>query len=251
MTLPRFSGGRLGPATSGDMNRVMAAAERVEAMPKGPAAKPAGEQVIFAQLLSEATGQSWENGYKFFDWAEVAAWHTEPNAPWKWKPYAGGLSSTQFIGGPAYAVSLGGAAVGDIVELRRLPVVHGDFGPIGRTWFFVVPLSTAVTVASGRIVSERNNVGVLGLDGYNVQLFAASGGWDTPNGETVFAVNMFEQASGVLAQVDSESPGTKTLLRLPFNTPVGPLHKLPIPYALPENPPIWSFTFPNAFEVVC
>lgn len=249
--LPRFHAGHIGPATFADWNRVMQGIERVENTPVVPKSQNGGGRRFFAQLIHSGSGPTWQAGYEYFEWIQVEARHTEPSAPWSWVPTASGLSSSSFLNGPAYAVSIGGAVVGDIVELARVTVTHGDDLPNGRPWFVVIPLAKDVGVASGRILAKIPPIGSLGLPGYTVTTYSGSSTFDEPSGPVVKAINAFEVASAVQSQVSTQSPGTKTLLDLPTNTPVGPMHKLPIPTGLPNSEAVYLFTFPNAYQVVC
>ncbi len=249
MTLPRFNSGRIGPADYSDWNRVMAAAEEVEAMPRTARSVPKETRPLYAKLTEAIPASSWLLGYSGFKWVEVMASRNEPGAKWEWKALPSGLTWSGFAGGPAYAVSLGGASVGDIVELRRVPSMVGDAGPLGEVWFLVVPMGAAAEVASGVVVGVTSDGDplTLGYAGYivarhqNVEVDLLSA-----NALAVYALNMPEIAAGLQSQVQTESPGTKTLLRLPVGTPVGPMSKMPKP-----GLELWCFSMPNAYEVVC
>lgn len=109
----------------------------------------------------------------------------------------------------------------------------------------------AGAVASGQIVSvtETEDEATLGYQGYIVarhqnvatDLFSASG-------PAIPCVNAFELSGELQDQVQDESPGDKTLLRLPAGTLVGPIVQLPVP---PEVGELWMFTQANAYEVNC
>ena len=106
-------------------------------------------------------------------------------------------------------------------------------------------------VASGQIVSatDAEDEATLGYQGYIVarhqnvatDLFSASG-------PAIPCVNAFELSGELQDQVQDESPGTKTLLRLPAGTLVGPIVQLPVPAEVGE---LWMFSQSNAYGVEC
>lgn len=248
-TIPRFTGGRLGPVGYADMNRVMAATEIVESLDSVQAPVSDRPRPLFAKITGPAPigGPTWTGSELMYQWVEVLPSHSEPAAPWDWVTFSGNLSSTSFVGGDAYAISSSSLATGTIVELRRVSALVGDAAPLGRTWFIAIPIGGAAQTAAGIVLAEQNGVGALGLNGYTVTTFSESGGWTTPTGPSVFAVNDYEYSAALQTQVQTQSPGTKTLLRLPPNTRTGPMRLLPIVH----SPPIWVFSVANAYQVVC
>jgi hypothetical protein len=253
VTLPRFNSGRIGPADYSDWNRVMAAAEEVEAMPHTARSVAKETRPLYAKLTEAIPTSSWLLGYSGFKWVEVMASRNEPGAKWEWKALPSGLTWSGFAGGPAYAVSLGGASVGDIVELRRVPSMVGDAGPLGEVWFLVMPMTGGVSGGeSGLVVSRLNPVPDLNLPGYTIQLFDSASSLSIATGSVVIAVNDFELASEVQVMVDTLSPGTKVLQPLPTNTPIFSLKRLPFTYGQPnEQKVLYGFTFANPYQIVC
>lgn len=106
-------------------------------------------------------------------------------------------------------------------------------------------------VVSGTIasVTEDEDPATLGFQGYIVATHQnAATDLLAAVGTTIPCVNSLELATDLQAQVQDESPGAKTLLRLPVGTPVGPIVRLPVPT---ETGELWMFTTPNAYGVDC
>lgn len=250
-TLPRFRAGHLGPLDHNGMNAVMEATERVlSRAKKAPSGTPPEPKAIIGKLGDKVTTPTWKVGYAVYKWKQVQGIRPEPGAPWEVGDVSNGMNEG-WSSPPEYAVSFGGATTGDLVEMLRLPVAHGDAGAQGGVWWAAVPLSVETRVASGRVVDRLTSIGMLGVPGYAVQTFVAAGDWFNPGGVIVNAINAFEVASGVQNQVVSLSPGTKTIKPIPNGDPVGPMQKLPFGSGDAQNPDLWLFTFPNAYQVVC
>lgn len=69
-----------------------------------------------------------------------------------------------------------------------------------------------------------------------------------PSGPVIACVNGFELSGELQTQVQDESPGTKSLLRLPIGTLVFDIMKLAMPAELGE---LWGFMDANAYQVTC
>jgi len=251
MTLPRFISGKLGPATAADMNRVMAATEQVEGLRSiGRGGETFQTKRVLGRLTQKVTGLEWEGGYECWEWEQVVATHPEPGMPWQVVKMAGGLHSGMFgPGNDAYAIPLSGGSSGQIVELFRIPTQQGTAPPLGGVWYMAVPLMGAASGAVGVVksVTEAGNPLTLGYPGYTVGLVVdAATDMFTGSGAIVPAVNTFELAGQLQQDVQTQSPGTKTLIRLKTGDPVGPLVKLKS-----NAGQLWAFCMPNAYHIVC
>ena len=251
-SLPSLSKGRTGRVQWFDMNRVFRATEQLEALVSNGNAAPTNpyQWPRYAKLTGSAqtVSPSWGGSWEVWPWIEVRA--SVVAAAWDWAPVPGSMLSEDWQP-EAFALTPAGQQAGTIVRLDRLPSALPDTGIEGaRSWFIGHPLAGgAASVASGVVVAVTNvgNPQTIGQPGYIVarhqnvglDLFSA-------NGSTVAALNLVEIAGDLQAQVQTQSPGTKTLLRLPVGTPVGPLSRMPN-----TGVEIWCFTMPNAYGVVC
>jgi hypothetical protein len=250
-SLPSLSRGRSGRVQWFDMNRVFRATEQLEAL----VADNRKQQVPyswprFAKLLGSPQSFSppWDSAWEVWAWIEVRA--AVAGLAWSWEPVPGSMTSEDWQP-EGYALVPSGQAASSIVRIDRLPSALPDTGvEHARSWFVGHPVAGGVaSTASGVVigVTVAGNPETLGHPGYivarhqnvSVDLFAA-------NANPVYALNMAEIAGDLQSQVQNESPGTKTLLRLPIGTPVGPMSRMP-----DATKDVWCFTMPNAYQVVC
>lgn len=134
-----------------------------------------------------------------------------------------------------------------------IPIMWRDPGESGVVRAIVrlgAPIATVgAVVKSGTIVAvtETGSASTLGYQGYlvarhedvGVDLLAASG-------SIIPCVNGFELSADLQTQVQDESPGAKTLLRLPIGTPVFNIMRLPC-----TSGELWGFEKSDAYAVDC
>lgn len=243
--LPNLSSGKNGVVDHTHMNRVLRATERVEAMAQADTGQKEQDRFPLLVRLTENDGGTGWIGYDTWEWEEIRAFKS--GATFGVEKF--GVDSSQWTPA-AVAVAPIGLSPGQLAHLWPLPANFGHVGDGLRRMFLAVPLgSGAGTVTSGVILAqtEDRDPMTLGKPGYLVARHQdVSADLTTANGSAIFCINLPEISGQLQDQVQNESPGVKTLLRLPVGTVVGPISRMPS-----TELEIWCFTTPNAYGVVC
>ena len=242
--LPTLTAGRAGRVDHAMVNRVFRATERVEGMADGLLPEGEGSRLpAVARLTSKVTSEwlQWDT----WEWRQVAA---NKIGGWDFVDY--GMRSDMWTP-QRLVVTPRSMKTGDMVHLHPMPSLRGDTGEGVKGWLLGLPLvAPPAQVVTGQILFATNagDPLTMGYQGYIIgrhqnvamDLFGAIGVPVMP------AVNSFELSTQLQTQVAQNSPGTKTLLRLPVGTLVGPVVKMPS-----VTGELWMFTQPNAYTITC
>lgn len=232
-----------------------------------------GEDTIPRYGAVICTGPAILPGANEAEWASrlaVVCKIPDTNDPWAWIA----IATTPIKAGKMGRVCVSGA-VQTIVNItnaeHRFAVAASgqEFlqsaagGPVRILWRqsgtgekkAIVVVNAGITtgqVASGQIlaVTDAESEATMMTPGYIVarhQNVAVDLGG--PTGPAIPCLNAFEISGALQTQVSESVPGgSVSMQRLPVDTIVGPIVKLPMPAELGE---LWMFTMPTAYEVTC